>query len=150
MKEIYPNLYVGSSDDYHKLKEKYFIVQAAQRPYFVNLKRPDYELWYELDNKLILNLVDANDPRYIPKNLIDFTLEWIDNKLKEKPVMIHCNLGISRSPSIGFLYLIKYTTKFKELSLLDAVSKFRELYPKYNPNIGLAQFIQHYYKEYLE
>ena len=60
--------------------------------------------------RLYLNLIDPPNPAYIPKEIIDAALEFIDKGLKDgKRVLVHCNQGESRSPGIGLLYLAIHT-----------------------------------------
>jgi len=90
---------------------------------------------------LILNLVDAPNPAYIPKEIIDVSLEFIHKELSEgRKVLVHCNLGTSRSPSIGLLYLAIYTEKLsKEFAIAE--NEFRQIYPSYNPGAGMKGFL---------
>ena len=85
MEEIYPNLFIGSDDDYKFLSydlKGWYVIHACKEPYHRNALRyvgrsapkdhPEY-LIAERDGHLILNLVDAPDPSYIPKEIIDST-----------------------------------------------------------------------------
>ena len=54
--------------------------------------------------------------------------------------MIHCNQGISRSPSIGLLYLaVKGIIKNENYNI--AKEDFIKIYPKYEPS-GIKEFLE--------
>ncbi len=99
---------------------------------------------------MILNLVDVPNPAYIQKDIIDAALEFIHKGLSDShKVLVHCNLGDSRSPSIGLLYLSKYTDKLpKEFSAAER--EFRQIYPFYNPGKGMRGFVVKNWGTYLK
>ena len=68
--------------------------------------------------------------------------------VKIKKVLVHCNRGMSRSPTIALLYLLKHTNALPNASLQEALGRFRELYPPYAPARGVALFTQKYWQEY--
>ena len=56
------------------------------------------------ENRLILNLVDVENPAYIAREMMDEVLRFIDQSLEAgKKMLVHCNQGLSRSPGIGLL-----------------------------------------------
>jgi hypothetical protein len=153
MIEVYPNLFIGTEDDYEsqvKGQDGWLVVHACKEPYHrreLGYKsqgapkgHPEY-LIAKRENRLILNLVDAPNPAYIPKEIIDAALEFIHSGLRDsRKVLVHCNLGESRSPGIGMLYLAIYTDTLPK-ELLPAERKFREIYPLYNPGAGMRGFL---------
>ena len=153
MKEITRNLYIGSQDDYEsnvKFQLDWFIVHACKEPYHrqalgytgraVANTHPEY-LIAERENKLILNLVDTADPKYIAKEIIDKAIAAIDENIESKNVLVHCNQGMSRSATIGLLYLhhvgVISTDNFEE-----AENEFIKIYPDYNPANGMRIFAE--------
>ncbi len=163
MKEIHPRLFVGTENDYEsqvKGKSGWWVVHACKDPYHRHLlgytgrsapkNHPEY-LVARRDKELFLNLIDATDPNYIPKEIIDAALQFIDEGMKSgECVFIHCNLGESRSPSIGLLYLAaRVTGKLPTASLMQAEARFREIYPPYNPKPGVRGFVQQHWAEYV-
>ena len=154
MIEIYQNLFVGNQDDYelniagedgwavvHACKEPYHRMALGYRGRGAPKEHPEY-LVARRENRLILNIVDADNPAYIPKEIIDAALKFISEKLAENlKVLVHCNQGMSRSPSIGLLYLVRNTDKLPKCSLDEAESSFREIYPPYNPANGIRGFM---------
>lgn len=153
MKEITRNLFIGSQDDYElnvKFLPDWYVIHACKEPYHrqalgysgraVANTHPEY-LIAERDNRLILNLVDAADPKYIAKEIIDKAVAAIDENINSRKVLLHCNQGMSRSATIGLLYLhhigIISTSFFKE-----AETEFKNLYPLYMPGNGMRVFAE--------
>lgn len=103
---------------------------------------PNY-LYGIIDDKIFLNLVDARDPKYIPKRLIRAALNFIDHELeKGNPVFVYCSLGESRSPSIALMYLMESGLLPKNE---NALRIFYESYPKFNPGEGMKKYIDENY-----
>jgi len=161
MIDIYPNLYVGHQGDYEyqvKGQDGWAVVHACKEPYHRQLlgyttrgapkDHPEYRS-AERGNRLYLNLVDANDPAYIPKEVIEKAIAFIHEKLSEgSKVLVHCNQGESRSPGIGFLYLLRETDVLPQTSLDDALAKFRQIYSAFYPSGGISGFIAAHWEEY--
>ena len=161
MIEIHPNLYVGHQGDYeHQVKgqDGWAVVHACKEPYHRQLlgygtrgapkDHADY-LYAERGNRLYLNLVDAPRPAYIPKEIINKAIAFIHEKLAEDlKVLVHCNQGESRSPGIGFLYLLRGTDVLPLTSLDAALAKFRQIYPAFSPSGGISGFIAANWEEY--
>ena len=160
MIEIYPNLFIGIADDYElsvKGQTDWVVVHACKFPYHRDelgyksaapKNHPEY-LIARRGNRLILNLVDAPNPAYIPKEIIDAALEFIHKGLSEgKKVLVHCNLGESRSPSIGLLYLAIHTDKLSK-DFATAEQEYRKIYPSYNPGLGMRGFLVNNWDSYI-
>jgi len=161
MIEIHPNLYVGHQDDYEyqvKGQDGWAVVHACKEPYHRQLlgyttrgapkDHPEY-LFAERGDRLYLNFVDADDPAYIPKEIVDKALKFIHEKLSgEKKVLVHCNQGESRGPGIGFLYLLRHTDALPKTSLADAQAAFRQIYSAFYPSGGISGFIAAHWEEY--
>jgi hypothetical protein len=162
MIEIYPSFFVGHQGDYEyevKGRRGWAVVHACKEPYHRQLlgysgrgapkkDHPEY-LFAERETRLYLTLVDAPNPAYIPKEIIDKAISFIHEKLAEGlKVLVHCNQGESRSPGIGFLYLLRETAVLPQTSLDDALAKFRQIYPAFSPSRGISGFIAAHWKEY--
>ena len=154
MIDIFPGLHIGDERDYElqvRHQDGWRIVHACKDPYHrrelgysgrgAPKNDPEY-LIARRGHRLILNLVDAPNPAYIPKEIIDAALNFIDDSLRSgDKVLVHCNLGESRSPAIGLLYLAAFTDAVPTSSLEEAESAFREIYPRYNPGAGIRGFL---------
>jgi hypothetical protein len=161
MIEVFSNLYIGTVDDYEfrvKSQEGWSVVHACKEPYHrrelgyttngAPKGHPEY-LIARRGNRLILNLVDAPNPAYIPKEIIDAALEFIHKGLSDgRKVLVHCNLGESRSPSIGLLYLAAHTEKLSK-EFATAENEFRQIYPSYNPGAGMKGFLVKNWSNYV-
>jgi hypothetical protein len=153
MIEVYKKLFIGTETDFEvsvKGREGWFIVHACKEPYHRALLgysgrgapkgHPEY-LFAKRNKRLFLNLVDADDPAYIPDEIMQEALRFIDDALQSgQKCLVHCNLGESRSPSIGLLYLV-----MKSLlpigSMAEAETTFKKIYPAYNPKNGMRGYI---------
>lgn len=176
MREVFKNLYCGSEEDFEHndnihinkkyvnggvqsdISEDWAFLHACKEPFhrlFVGYTgrgcpkdSPEY-LWAERGNRLALNMVDAPKPEFFDKRMIDKGLEYIEQKLAEGyKVLVHCNQGESRAPSLCLLYLIKHGIISGE-TLEDYDAKFLKLYPEYNPGIGMRGFVKDHWMEYL-
>jgi hypothetical protein len=109
---------------------------------------PEY-LWTERGNRLALNIVDAPQSIFFSKEMIDKALAFIEQKLGEGlKVLVHCNEGFSRSPSLCLLYLIKHGMILGG-TLEDCEAEFMKIYPEYNPGTGMRGFVKEHWEEYV-
>lgn len=162
MIEVYPNLFIGAEDDYErtvKFQSEWSIVHACKEPYHRQLlgytgrgapkEHPEY-LKARRGNRLFLNLVDVDDPAYIAKEIIDAAMSFISEGLNSGgKVLVHCNLGESRGPSIGLLYLAAHTELLPKTSLDNAEIAFHKIYPMYSPKQGIREFLRMNWGKYV-
>lgn len=157
MREVYKNLYIGSDEDVTEARKRGFhVVHAAKDGPFSHRQLLGYEgmpapkgheyLIARRPGNLYLNLVDTDDPSYVPDEVINAALTFIKDSLaKNESVLVHCNKGLSRSPTIVFLYL--YSTGKLPSEYHKAAREFRKIYPKYDPSIGLELYAKRRVKE---
>lgn len=100
---------------------------------------PHY-LTYEIENHLFLNMIDPPTPLFKPQ-LFTASLDFIEKHISERKVLIHCNLGLSRAPSIALLYLAKRTDAITNASYKEAIQEFIKLFPRYSPSRGIAIYL---------
>jgi predicted protein tyrosine phosphatase len=159
MKEIYKNLFIGNQDDYEckvKYENKWAVIHACKEPYHRNLlgytgrgapkDHPEY-FYAERPNRLYLNLVDVPDPTFIAKEIIDKAIDFIFRHIDEQSVLVHCNLGMSRSSTIGLLYLASIGY-FEKDDFYSAEEKYQKLYPNYSPGRGMRSFAEDNWGKY--
>lgn len=159
MIEITDNLYVGRLFDLRNFSlEDDAIVHATQTIHYQimgwnrtsnkpNKNHPNYIIW-EDNNRLSLNWVDG--PAHLYKwsgpgtflRILDFIESWIENR----KVFIHCDQGISRSPTLGLLYLAKRRKLIPDETYLSAKNEFQNIYPIYNPS-GIANYVNQHWNE---
>ena len=153
MIEVYPNLFIGNQNDYEinpSLFRDWRVVHACKEPYHRNAlgytgrgapqDSPYYLFLYDKNGHLILNMVDTNSPEFFNDSMINETVRYCIEGLKNNQrVLIHCNQGESRAPSLGLLVMRKigfYGGNFDE-----SVVHFKTVYPLYNPKSGIYQYI---------
>jgi hypothetical protein len=160
MIEVYPKLYIGTWNDYETIvsgQPGWAIVHACKQ---YHRNAVGYKLWnvprhhpeYLLarrENRLMLCLLDLPVSLFIKKEMIDQTLDFIDEAYSSGlKVMIHCMYGRSRSPSITMLYLATRLHVLSTDSFEAAEEQFRSLYPKYHPNRGIREHLRHNWQQY--
>ncbi len=109
----------------------------------------DFYLVYEKLDNLFLNIVDMERPllhRYMDE-ITKATLDFIERKIKLGPVIIHCNKGESRAPSLALLYLAKRSNIISNESFYAARQDFLKLFPEYNPSNGIATYLENHWEE---
>lgn len=153
MIEVHPGLFVGDEADERRVRGEpgWFFIHACKEPYHRQAlgytgraaakDHPEY-LIARRDGRLILNLVDVADVNYVAAEIVDTAIEAIHANLGDSKVLLHCNQGHSRSPSIALLYLCRYTDRFAGVGLDDALVAFRALYPSYAPARGMADYVR--------
>jgi predicted protein tyrosine phosphatase len=160
MIQIHPNLYIGDQMDYEQTvrhKNGWSVVHACKDPYHRDTlgysgrgapkHHPEY-YFARRKNRIILNLIDPENPKYIPKEIIDETLAFIDEQLAQgQKVLVHCNQGQSRSPGIGLLWLAK-EGEINNKTFSDALSEFRGIYPNINMAGGMRGFLEMNWEQY--
>jgi hypothetical protein len=152
MKEIYTNLFIGSDDDCDTcmINPEYSIIHACKTCHqkAIGYKgplpstHPNY-LIYEKGKNLFLNMVDMPN-ELLPKftnPIFNCAINFIKREIQNKKVLIHCNMGQSRSPSLGLAYLA-VTGIISNNSYETTMKEFRELYPEYSPGTGIMLYMQ--------
>lgn len=152
MEEIIKRLYVGSDDDVATAKARGYARLACCKDGpdghrtmlgYTALGAPkgkDY-LFARKGDWMALNLVDSPEPTMIPDKVIDAGLEFIKEQMdRGNKILVHCNAGHSRGPSMAMLYL----HSIGELSqgYNRALHIFKTLYPKYNPGHGMEYHVR--------
>lgn len=155
MIEIYKNIYIGDEQDYYSINDKkiWAILHCCKHPFHCNFvgykgklpsSHPNYAL-KRMDNEMALNLVDMDR---FSENFLDFNKEMFEEafafldeyRKKGYNILIHCNQGESRGPSLGMLYVAKLGA-FDYSDFKESVEKFKRLYPKYNPKQNIYKTV---------
>lgn len=151
MIKVFENLYIGNERDcFHEVKRDWVVIHACKSPchqrkvgYKGSLPstHPEY-LTSEEENHLYLNMVDMPQP-LSPKYtnpIVERAMSFIEKNISSKNVLIHCNLGKSRAPSLALIYLVNKRFIATD-SFESAVRAFKELYP-YSPATGISAYIR--------
>ena len=146
MKKLYKNLYVGNDRDCAEFKGA--IVHACQSCFVRGVKGNigDKKV-FESNNDLYLNLLDISSLSFeygFP--MIKRSMEFIDEHINDMEVLVHCNFGMSRSPSIALLYMAR-KGYISNTSFKDALRDFHEIYTYYSPGMGMYRYFDNYWYE---
>lgn len=160
MVEIDKNIFVGSLIDYeiNQFDNDFYFVQACKEPCHRKAlgytgrtaaeNHPEYLVAYR-EQKIILNMIDPPTGKYFENFLFEKSIEFIDQHWNNgKKILIHCNQGISRSPSIGLLYLAT-KNKIRNKSYQIAKEDFQKIYPNYAPS-GIREFLTLNWNHYIK
>lgn len=153
MIQIFCNIYVGDENDAHSIINKskeWAILHCCKNPFHCEMvgykgnlpkTHPNYAFIIN-DNRMALNLVDMDNYNYdeIWHNffihIFNNAFNFIDKQiLLGKKILIHCNQGESRAPSVALLYLISKGQH--EDTFENTVKSFKTKYPLYNPKAGI-------------
>lgn len=96
---------------------------------------------------LYLNIIDPPIPLFKPElfsSFLNFAMKHWDN---DKKLVIHCNQGELRAPSLALLFLARTLAVIDDSSYSSASSEFQKCYPLYFPGEGIqAYFTQNWAK----
>jgi len=153
MEKIIDHLYVGddNDNDYAASKGWSILICAKDGPYghrhmlgYTSMGAPKGKDYYfvQKGNRMALNLIDSDDPNMIPEQAINAGLDFIKKQIGEgKNVLVHCNAGHSRGPTTALMYL-RMVGEMPS-SFHQSETKFKTLYPKFDPNHGMEQFARY-------
>lgn len=151
MIEVHQNLYVGGDSDCavftssnkavvhackscHRKQLGYTGSLPNNDPHYLIAKKPQ---------NIYLNLVDM--PQELKPEFTDpilkSAIEFIDTHWPQKPVLIHCNQGASRAPSVALVYLAKKSL-IANSSYNSAVSAFAPKYPDFSTGAGIELYLR--------
>lgn len=152
MIEVHRNLFVGDDSDAAAVggEPGWFIVHAAKEPYHraalgytgqgAPKGDPEY-LFAHRDGSIALNLIDGPDPAMIPREAITEALRAIQHNITNgRKVLVHCNQGRSRSPTIALLWMCIYCADFDDCTYDEAAARFAKIYPAFAPAAGMGGY----------
>jgi predicted protein tyrosine phosphatase len=157
MIEIYPNIFIGTDQEcFYTPSTDWAVIHACKNPCHANAVRykgslpsthPNY-LVMEKEQHLFLNMVDMEkelSPFYT-NPIIKSALAFIEKHIATKKILVHCNKGLSRSPSIALLFLA-IKGYIANDSYSNAVGDFRKMYPVFNPGQGISLYMDKNWSE---
>lgn len=160
MVEVYKNLFVGSQQDYETnktLMKDWRIVHACKIPYHKallgytgNVAPKDdsrYLFGYDDNGDLVLNIIDVADPAFYNEGMMNEAINFVIKALNEgKHVLIHCNQGESRAPTLALLVLNKIG--FYKCNFNDSRKHFKLIYNSYCPNKGIFDYVEKHWNKW--
>lgn len=144
---VHHGLFVGGGYDAPRFAGS--VLHCARDPWFVDAKQAGFPTMPDTRdtvicikyNEMALNLVDAADPRYFWDCTINTGLQFITDRMAAgDPILVHCNAGVSRSPSIALLWMWEHGFLDKEFQYVTA--QFRNLYRDYMPGNGVYLYLK--------
>lgn len=148
MINVWGNLYIGGKKAcFHNEPPGWAVIHACKNPchamavgYTGSLasSHPNY-LQLRRGSHLYLNLIDPPTPLFMPESF-KYALDFIDEYIGSRKVLIHCNQAFSRAPSIALLYLAKRAEAIRDTSYAAAFEDFLRLCPGYMPGEGIRTF----------
>lgn len=141
---------------FYEDKEGWAVIHACKTPCHqraVNYKgslqpnHPNY-LIKENGKHLYLNMVDMD--RLMDKftrPIINKAMEFMRENIKDHNILIHCNVGLSRSPGLALVFLAKISKEISNDSYDEAKKDFIKLYPAYQPGRGVDDYLRKYWDE---
>ncbi len=147
MKKVYERLYTGDASDCFGGAEHWAVVHGCRYPC---LRRAMRRLKVSSENpvhledgpNLYLDLFDG-PARYFTmspfKTFLAFAGRHWDGGAG---LLIHCNQGKSRAPSLALLFLAKHSKALPSKSYDEAFAAFSELLPDCSPGEGIQWFLR--------
>jgi predicted protein tyrosine phosphatase len=131
------------------------VVHACKDPchkravgYEGNLKKdhPNY-LDLQVGNDLYLNMIDPPIPLFMPK-MFEVFLDFAEAQHNlARSILIHCNMGQSRAPSLALLFLAKRGRLLNNSSYQAARSEFEDRFMDYHPGAGIVTYLTEHWGE---
>lgn len=134
------------------IAENWFIIHAAKEPWHRDAlgytgrgappSDPEY-LVAKRPGEIMLNLVDmAVLKEQYTNPIFEAAFEAIDDAFADgKKVLVHCNEGKSRAPTIALLWLGERVAAWQEFPFDGAVIQFQDdHYPEYDPGAGIEAY----------
>jgi hypothetical protein len=150
MKQISPNVFVGDDADYEKVKDSkdWSFVRCCKFGPGGHKDTLGYETqgapdgkdkyWVRRGNRLALNLLDLDDPNFIDPEMIQKALDFIRDHVDHFKVLVACNAGMSRGPTMGLMWL--RTIGRMPYGFMQSEKHYTNLYRKFDPSPGIEQF----------
>ncbi|MHB1798537.1 MAG: hypothetical protein ACYCUI_09570 [Vulcanimicrobiaceae bacterium] len=149
MQEVYERVWVADDQFCRNGEGEWAVVHACKVPchqravgYRGSLPstHPNY-LALSNSQNLFLNIIDPPKPLFMPASF-DVFLSFADREwLVGRKLLIHCNQGESRAPSLALLFLAKRRSALSNSSYSAARLEFERLYPAYNPSLGIQAYL---------
>ena len=158
LEEIIPRLWVGDEEAVPEANRRGYSVLAACKDGSIDCHRAvlnystraaprDKDYYFvQRGNKMALNLIDSEDPTFVPDEVIDAGLKFLKREYDAgKKVFCHCVAGKSRSPSL----MLAFLRTIGEMPYSFQVSEkvFRTLYSHYDPARGIRTHVRERWAE---
>jgi hypothetical protein len=152
MQRIYQGVYVGDDTDYvrSQYREDFSFLRCCKYGPGGHQQTLDYHtpaapegdehFVVKRERLMALNMLDLDDPNFVDPEMIKAGLDFVrEQLLSEQKVLIACNQGVSRGPTMGLMFL-KYIGDLPNISWLRSVYLYHHMYRGYDASQGIAQF----------
>ncbi len=149
MEKIIDRIYVGGDQDVDKAKERDYSRLAACKDGIdghramlgydtMGAPKGDDYLFASKKHWGAMNCIDVKDVDMIPDKMIFAALKWAKKEYDAgRTILFHCNAGHSRGPTTCLMFM-RAIGEFPQ-SYNRARRIFHDLYPPYDPEIGMKQ-----------
>lgn len=149
MHEVYSRVWVANDQACRRGDDSWAVVHACKSP--CHQRAVGYQgslpsshanyLALRSGQNLYLNLIDPPRPLFMPGSFETF-LEFAKQEwFAGRKLLIHCNQGESRAPSLALLFLAKCVHVIDKSSYQAARLEFEKLYPSYKPGLGIQAYL---------
>jgi hypothetical protein len=146
MRRVYERLYTGGQEDCFEGAARWAVVHACRHPCFRRAAgrlgvTSESQAHLEDGMNLYLDLIDA-PARYFSTPPFEAFLSFAGRHWgRGAGLLIHCNQGVSRGPSLAMLFLARYSTVLPAGPYEEASAAFSRLLPGYSPGAGMRSFL---------
>lgn len=156
MFEIRERLFIGNGLDCRNGDDTWGVVHACKHPCHqravgyrgsLSSSHPNY-LVLDRENDLFLNMIDPPRPLFMPQLFTSFlefsSRQWDAGKI----ILIHCNQGESRAPTLAMMFMAKHLNEIPNSSYSEARKEFENLYTGYRPGNGIQIYLNQKWNEF--
>jgi hypothetical protein len=156
MDQVHQRVFVGTESDCRTGDTSWAIVHACKSPchqravgYRGSLPRthPNY-LVFENAGDLYLNMIDPPQPLFMPPLFTSFMQFAAKHWDAGRNLLIHCNLGESRAPSLTMVFMAKHIHAIDGSSFDAASAEFVPIFPRYAPGLGIQAYLRQHWSEF--
>jgi len=150
MVKVHDRLYIGDLPTCRSGSSELAVVHACKSPchqrsvgYTGNLspQHPNY-LFLVQTYDLHLNIIDPPLPLFKRESFLQFLQFASKHYDGGASLLIHCNQGESRAPTLALVFLAKHLAIIPRDSFLTAKEAFSLLYSGYRPGVGIQKFLE--------
>lgn len=149
MERLVKTIFVGTDLDCFEKESVWAVVHACKHPCFERaLHNGAYcpgpqskRLSRSWENDLYLNIVDGPMDcfrREVFSDFLDFATKHFE---AGKKLLIHCNRGRSRAPSLALLFLAQHSFLKDTQTYRAAEQQFLKIHPSFLPGAGIRSFL---------
>lgn len=103
-------------------------------------EHPNY-LWLKQGSNLYLNIIDPPIPLFPDELFATFLSFARETRDSGKALLIHCNQGESRAPTLALVFLAKHLHAISNQSYSAARQDFAQRFPRYLPGRGIQTYM---------